>query len=174
MPDSLWENSFNCREQNENNHNHLELLWFFQCSIFGRMGDELRPSIFGVNLRRLREAVRPKLTQAELGRRVGKNQATISNLETGETQYPSADLARQLAEELAVPLEEFWRPVDEPGPSEAETLQEFLQSPIGRKLGPEQQAKLRRAGWILRRPTAVSWQHLWEAIRAEEGGDERA
>jgi transcriptional regulator with XRE-family HTH domain len=127
----------------------------------------VRPSIFGLNLRRLREASTPKVTQGEIGAAAGLEQSSISQLERGEIQYPSADAAMKMAQFFRVPIEEFWAPVDEPGPEPHETLREFLDSPIGKRLSPEDRAELRRAGWVLRKPTVAAWQRLWDAL--EEG-----
>lgn len=60
---------------------------------------------FGERLRRLRTA--EKLTQAELGRRVGRTVTTISKYESGAMK-PTLDIAVDLAFQLRVSLDELF------------------------------------------------------------------
>ncbi len=71
-----------------------------------------RPSTFGINLRRLREAA--GLSQAELALKSKVGRISISNTETGVVQSPGKTAAA-LADALGVTVAEMWAPPDSEG-----------------------------------------------------------
>ncbi len=127
------------------------------------------PTVMGVNLARLR--AKHRLSQQELVDRTGGrvSQADISRIETGETQEPSAQLLKWVADALDESVAEFWIDPDEPANKDAmQTLDEFLASPLGRDATPEQIEKLRGARWPFGVPTARGWFHALELLRTSE------
>lgn len=60
-------------------------------------------------IRTRREGMSPKMSQAELGRLVGLNQRSISNLETGVVKTVSADVANLLVTVLPITMAELAR-----------------------------------------------------------------
>ncbi len=54
------------------------------------------------------------MSQEELGRRVGLDKSTISNIESGIRQ-PSLDKARLIAAEFGVSIEELFERIEVPG-----------------------------------------------------------
>ncbi len=64
---------------------------------------------------RLRKLRRDRfMSQEELGRRVGLDKSTISNIESGIRQ-PSLDKARLIAAEFGVSIEELFERIEVPG-----------------------------------------------------------
>lgn len=85
-----------------------------------------RPSIAGVNLRRLRDD--RGLTQEQLAAKSGVSRVTIARIESGLVPSPGLDVMTSLASALACPLQTLFA-----GPQETPALephiQDYLRSP---------------------------------------------
>jgi transcriptional regulator with XRE-family HTH domain len=127
----------------------------------GRRSGE--PTIIGANLKRLRGQRSQRdladLTNGAVG------QADISRIENGETPDPGASKLHALATALGVSILEFWDG-EQPAVGYEAGLQEFLDSPLGTDVTPEEKAELRKAAWPWGPPTIKGWYHALETMRA--------
>lgn len=102
-------------------------------------------------IRARREAVRPKLSQGELGRLVGLDQRTISEIETGQTQTLQPGVANQLPGIIGVTMAELVRALGYDLPTRKSSLDDALLEDLER--APEEvlnAVRLAVDGWKLR------------------------
>jgi transcriptional regulator with XRE-family HTH domain len=128
-----------------------------------------KPSIFNLNLRRLR--LERKLSQQELGDRLGVSRVYISQLENGAIQSPSTETAQKIADALGVSASALTSPEHGLSPI-APLLEEFRGSPYFSALKPteaemEWLARLERVFWLDVPPTFEAIVHLLKARRGE-------
>lgn len=103
----------------------------------------------GTLIRTRREAVAPKLSQAELGRHVGVDQRTISNIESGVTKTIAPDVANRLVGVLPVTMYELLRAMGYQVPQRDAKLDETLLEDLER--APEHilsAVRLLLDGWL--------------------------
>lgn len=124
------------------------------------------PTIVGVNLRRLREA--KGLQQGELAAAMGLKQGAVSRVEIGQTQYPRSDFLHAAAKALGVPIDAFWRPVDDVDSDIADAIRSLRDSKMIGEIDPIVMAKLRAMRAPLRNPTPNAILKLIEALRLDE------
>ena len=129
-----------------------------------------RPGILGENLRRLRKAFRPKLTQKALAAKAGRSRQTIAQVECGMRESVDLDTLVDLAAALGVRTDDLVGEASGVAPVEP-LLAEFLKSPYGQitKPTPEELAWLRELPglfWVSAPPSPESLHHLILAYRA--------
>jgi transcriptional regulator with XRE-family HTH domain len=97
------------------------------------MAKRLQPGLVGRNIVRIRE--RLGLRQAELAERAGLRKSTLSNLERGQNQQPTAATLAKIAAALDVPVDALTS--TEVGQLDVrEVLAEFEVSPFAAQLVP--------------------------------------
>jgi len=129
-----------------------------------------RPSIIGLNVRRLRTA--RGLSQDELAAKSGwGSRVYIARIETGAVQTPSLETQQRLADALEVPLAELAKPAHGVSPI-APLVEGFRESDLARAIGAteEELAYLLRLGdlkWLEVEPTFTTLVNLIKARRGE-------
>lgn len=113
---------------------------FYRQSVIGSADNELMGRDIGVRLRHARKTLR-NMTQQELAKSSGVKQATISDLETGESKSPVGTNLVRLAQSLRVSADwlahgkgDMERPDDPLPPAAVALARDWL------KLSPESQA----------------------------------
>lgn len=133
------------------------------------------PTAVGESVLKLRKA--RGLTQEELANKAGVTKLTVLNIETGETQNPSAETLGSLAVALGATIDELMnrkRPAAPAPPEGAEllTAEEFLDR--ARAVLEEDDRKvlnILRTRLNLGRATMRSWLATVMDLREEAGGD---
>lgn len=127
-----------------------------------------RPSGFGTNVKRLREA--RSLTQEELADLAGVARPTVTEIETGGAPNPREVTRQALAKALGVSVSELAR-ATEPNREMAEAVSDYVASPYAAIDRPqfEELTRLKRvevAQWTGRKPSPESIHHVLLALRA--------
>lgn len=133
-----------------------------------KTADKRGPTVFGTNLKRRRKAA--GITQAQLAGATGVKQGYVSQLESGEIQWPTSDWAHAAAAYFQIPMEAFWQPLDPEGTELEESLQRFRASGLAPGITDEDLDELRTIAspWGPLEPKV--WFHLYEAMKAARDG----
>lgn len=106
------------------------------------------PRHLGELIRARREAVRPKLSQSELGRLLGLDQRSISDIETGAIHRITPEMANKLPPIIGITMAEIVRGLGFDLPRRKSSLDEALLEDLER--APEEvlaAARLAVDGW---------------------------
>jgi transcriptional regulator with XRE-family HTH domain len=99
------------------------------------MPAKTKASPVGRNLSRIRRALRPRMTQADLAAKSGISRATIANLETGFSGNPEYETVRALADALGVKALDLYAGITGAMPVEP-LVEALLASPMRAQLAP--------------------------------------
>lgn len=130
------------------------------------------PSHFGEELSRRRAAATPQISQKAVADAAGCSQGLISQLESGETQYPGVDVAIRIADFFGVSVYAMM-PVE--NQRAEESLAAFLRTKLGKSLPGSMIEEMRSLTPRHGTPDEMYWIDLYRALsRLPEDGDETA
>jgi transcriptional regulator with XRE-family HTH domain len=128
----------------------------------------LLTKVIGRNVRRLRKAAKPKITQDELAARAGVHRNTIVFLENDTLEGIQSTTIESIAAALGVDPQDLLLPDEGELPDDVEaSLKSFYDSGVGGPYSDDEKAKLRRAAQAAKwgALTNKGWLFALEAIR---------
>lgn len=123
----------------------------------------------GENVRSLRRAQRPRMSQERLAALSGLHRNTVAQLESGTADTVKLETLEAIAPHLRVEVHSLLLPAEPVLATDVQRrIDEFMNSEIAGKVEPDEEAHLRGAAWLWGPPPIKAVFHALEAYRAQK------